>query len=175
MRKSSLSEVLSLCLHSACYICLFCWFWGYLSDFCSLLWSGSCVWAPAHCSQCQGARPCWPENSSSPSPSVPPAAAFGWGALGLGKGASHRGPTGLFRVYSTPQKPYSKDQLLSLVGFCSCAEVHSTRLLFAAHWCSRLAEHWHFYLEKDIISKEWPKQSFYLTIGGIGHLYFKKY
>lgn len=79
------------------------------------------------------ARPCHP---------LLPLAGEHWG---WGKGASHRGPTGLFRGYSTPQKSYSKHQLLSLVGFCGCAEVHSTRLLFAAHWCSRLAEHWHFY------------------------------
>lgn len=79
------------------------------------------------------ARPCHP---------LLPLAREHWG---WEKGASQVGPTGLFKVYSTPQKSYSKDQLLSLVGFCSCAEVHSTRLLFAAHWCSRLAKHWHFY------------------------------
>lgn len=60
----------------------------------------------------------------------------GWlaaGSAGWGKGASQIGLTGLFKTYSTPQKSYGKNQLLSLVVFCSCAEVCSASLLLAAH------------------------------------------
>lgn len=81
---------------------------------------------------------------------------------GWGKGASQMGPTGLFKVYSTPQKSYSKDQLLSLVGFCSCAEVTAQACCLmhadAAGWPRTGTST----LEKDIISKEMAKTVFLL-------------
>lgn len=146
-----LNEKLQLVRSTRSMITSQCWLWGYLPDPCCDQALG--VQAPANWSQCQWPKPCWPENSSTPARPchlLLPLAREHWGWLaaglaGWGKGASQMGPTGLFKIYSMPQKSYSKNQLLSPVVFCSCAVVHSTSLLLAARWCSRLAKRWHFY------------------------------